>query len=80
MEEGLNAGMWTIGVTRSGNTVGLSEADWLQLDTAEQRKLLACAEQELRSAGAHYTAETVAHALPVLDEIERRIANGEHPK
>jgi phosphonoacetaldehyde hydrolase len=80
MEEGLNAGMWTIGVTRSGNTVGLSEADWLHLDHGEQKKLLACAEQELRAAGAHYTAETVAHALPALDEIERRIAGGERPK
>ncbi len=80
MEEGLNAGMWTIGVTRSGNTVGLSEADWLQLDHGEQKRLLACADQELRSAGAHYTAETVAHTLPLLDEIERRIANGERPK
>jgi phosphonoacetaldehyde hydrolase len=80
IEEGLNAGMWTIGVTRSGNTVGLSEADWFQLDAGEQGKRLACAEQELRAAGAHYTAETVSHALPMLDEIERRIANGERPK
>ncbi len=80
IEEGLNAGMWTIGVTRSGNTVGLSEADWLQLDDGEQKKRLACAEQELRAAGAHYTAETVAHTLPLLDEIERRVANGERPK
>jgi phosphonoacetaldehyde hydrolase len=78
--EGLNAGMWTIGVTRSGNTVGVSEADWLKLDTGEQKKLLAHAEQELRSAGAHYTAETVAHTLPILDEIARRIAGGERPK
>jgi phosphonoacetaldehyde hydrolase len=78
--EGLNAGMWTIGVTRSGNTVGLSEADWLKLDTGEQKKLLARAEQELRSAGAHYTAETVAHTLPIVEEIARRIAGGERPK
>jgi phosphonoacetaldehyde hydrolase len=77
--EGLNAGMWTIGVTRSGNTVGLSEADWLKLDAAEQKKLLAQAEQELRSAGAHYTAETVAHTLPLLDEIQGRVARGERP-
>src|ERR1700689_596266 len=58
--EGLNAGMWTIGVTRSGNAVGLSEADWLQLDPREQTKLLARAGEGLRSAGAHYPAETVA--------------------
>ena len=38
IEEGLNAGMWTIGVTRSGNTVGLSEADWLQARSTANRK------------------------------------------
>jgi phosphonoacetaldehyde hydrolase len=77
--EGLNAGMWTIGVTRSGNTVGLTESDWSNLDPQEQRKLLACADLELTSAGAHYTAETVAHVLPILDEITERIARGERP-
>jgi phosphonoacetaldehyde hydrolase len=80
MAEGLNAGMWTIGVTRSGNAVGLSEDDWLKLDHSEQEKLLACAEQDLRSAGAHYTAETVAYTLPILDEIAQRIAGGERPE
>jgi phosphonoacetaldehyde hydrolase len=78
--EGLNAGMWTIGVTRSGNTVGLSEDDWSKLDRGEQKKLLSCAEQELNAVGAHYTAETVAHTLPILDEIAERIAGGERPK
>src|ERR1700733_1131674 len=31
--EGRNAGMWTIGITRSGNAVGLVESDWLRLDS-----------------------------------------------
>jgi thioredoxin reductase len=75
-----NFGMvWTIGVTRSGNTVGLSEAHWLGPDGGVQKKLLAQAVQELQSAGAHYTAETVAHALPLLDEIDSRIARDERP-
>jgi phosphonoacetaldehyde hydrolase len=78
--EGRNAGMWTIGVTRSGNAVGLIESDWSKLDSEQQRTLLDCAELELRSAGAHYTAETVAHVLPILDEITERIARGERPR
>ncbi len=78
--EGRNAGMWTIGVTRSGNAVGLTESDWSKLDPEQQRTLLDCAELELRSAGAHYTAETVAHVLPILDEITERIARGERPR
>ncbi len=80
MAEGLNAGMWTIGVTRSGNSVGLPEDEWSLLAAAEQNKLLAGAEQELRSAGAHYTAQSLAHVLPILDEINQRIAQGERPK
>jgi phosphonoacetaldehyde hydrolase len=72
--------MWTIGVTRSGNAVGLIESDWSKLDSEQQRTLLDCAELELRSAGAHYTAETVAHVLPILDEITERIARGERPR
>jgi phosphonoacetaldehyde hydrolase len=78
--EGRNAGMWTIGVARSGNSVGLSEEEWSRLATAEQKTLLAGAEQELRSAGAHYTAESVAHVYPILDEINQRIAQGERPQ
>jgi phosphonoacetaldehyde hydrolase len=80
MAEGLNAGMWTIGVTRSGNSVGLTENDWLKRDPEEKQKLLACAESELRSAGAHYTAETLAHVLPILDDITEKIGRGERPR
>jgi phosphonoacetaldehyde hydrolase len=78
--EGRNAGMWTIGVTRSGNSVGLSDEEWSRLSSAEQERLLAVAEQELRSAGAHYTAESVAHVLPLLDEISQRISRGERAR
>lgn len=80
IEEGRNAGMWTVGVTRSGNAVGLTEAGWSALDGGEQRRLLAIAERELVGAGAHFTAESVAQLLPVLDEIEGRIRAGEVPR
>jgi phosphonoacetaldehyde hydrolase len=79
IQEGLNAGMWTIGLTRSGNSIGLSEAEWAGVDAAQQRRLIAAADCELRQAGAHFTAESVAHILPILEEIEDRIARGEHP-
>ena len=80
VHEGRNAGMWTIGLTRSGNSVGLTEDEWAHLDPDEQSRLLTVAGEELRQAGAHYTAESVAHILPILDEIEQRIAQGELPR
>ena len=80
IEEGRNAGMWTIGLTRSGNSVGLTAQEWNALDAAEQARLLARAGEELKSAGAHYTAESIAHVVPLLEEIESRIAAGEYPR
>jgi phosphonoacetaldehyde hydrolase len=79
MCEGRNAGMWTIGVTRSGNGSGLTELEWANTDALEQNRIVARAAKELTHAGAHYTAESVAHIMPVLNEIEARIRRGERP-
>ncbi|MBS0210962.1 MAG: phosphonoacetaldehyde hydrolase [Planctomycetes bacterium] len=79
IEAGRNAGMWTVGVIRTGNEVGLSRAALEALASAERDKLCADAAARLAAAGAHYTIDSVADLLPVLDEIERRLAAGERP-
>ena len=79
MAEGLNAGMWTVGVTETGNEVGLSEQE-LNAMPADQRVHAARqAEERLRKAGAHYVIPGVGHLIPVVAEINERIARGEHP-
>jgi len=70
MEEGRNAGMWTIGVTRTGNEVGLTEEEWQRLSAAERDARLKAAERRLLDAGAHYTLESVADCDEILDRIE----------
>jgi len=80
IEEGLNAGMWTIGITRTGNEVGLGVEKWLKCSEPEKAALLAAAEARLLSAGAHYTAESVAECESILDEIQSRIEQGELPR
>jgi phosphonoacetaldehyde hydrolase len=79
MVEGQNAGMWTIGVTRSGNGSGLTEYEWATLDSAEKNAIMKRAGDELTQAGAHYITESVAHIMPILDEIEERIRRREQP-
>jgi phosphonoacetaldehyde hydrolase len=79
VEEGRNAGMWTIGVTRTGNEVGLTEDEWEALSQAERTSLLEAAGDRLTGAGAHYTAESAAECDPVLDDIEKRLEAGEKP-
>lgn len=79
IEEGVNAGTWTVGLAISGNAVGLNLADWQALSQPEQERLRALATAQLRAAGAHYVVDTVAELLPVIADIERRIQLGEQP-
>jgi phosphonoacetaldehyde hydrolase len=77
--EGRNAGMWSVGVSVTGNEVGLSAADWEALAEGERARLAAKACEKLRAAGAHYVVESVALLEPVLEEIDARLAAGERP-
>lgn len=79
MEEGLNGGMWTVGVTVTGNEVGLSADDWAALPADEQDRFRARAAGKLSAAGAHYVIDSVADVTPVLDRIEEALARGEKP-
>jgi phosphonoacetaldehyde hydrolase len=79
VEEGLNAGMWTIGITRTGNLVGLDAEGWCRLPAAEKMLAVQQAERVLLAAGAHFVAENLPACGPILDEIERRLENGGSP-
>jgi phosphonoacetaldehyde hydrolase len=77
--EGINAGMWTIGITATGNEIGLSRGEWEALppDARAARELDAA--RRLTEAGAQFTAASLADCAEILDEIERRLAAGENP-
>lgn len=75
--EGLNAGMWTVGLAVSGNEVGLTQEEWDGLDAARQRQLRAHAKFKLAQAGAHYVIDTIADLPGVIEQIEARMALGE---
>ena len=77
--EGLNAGMWTVAITATGNEIGLALDDWEALPAAEQATRREHAERRLLDAGAHFAAPSLAGCTGILAEIERRIAAGERP-
>jgi phosphonoacetaldehyde hydrolase len=79
VEEGLNAGMWTIGLAVSGNEVGLSLKEWKKLSKAEKEEKRARAHRRMAQAGAHYTVDSIAEMMPCIDDIEERIRRGERP-
>jgi len=79
IEEGRLAGCWTVGLSGSGNGVGLDLAAYQALDAADRTARVAVAAAALTAAGAHYVVDSVADLLPVMDDIARRIAAGERP-
>ena len=79
MQEGINAGMWTVGVTLSGNEVGLSEVEAEQLTADDRFERTEEAVRRLRDAGAHYVTDSVKTCRTVLARIEERIIRGDQP-
>ncbi|PLZ03739.1 phosphonoacetaldehyde hydrolase [Burkholderia sp. WAC0059] len=77
--EGINGGTWAVGVAVSGNAFGMSEEEAKALAPAEFARRRATAARRLSAAGAHYVIDSVADLLPVVYDIEGRLARGERP-
>jgi len=72
IEAGRNAGMWAVGVARTGNELGLTRAEADTLPAAEYDRRLSRARERLQAAGAHYVIDGVADLPPVIAELDRR--------
>lgn len=79
IEEGLNAGCWTIGVAVSGNEVGATLAQWCAFPEAVKQDHRARVYSAMYQHGAHYVIDSIADLLPCLDHIELRLQRGEKP-
>ncbi len=79
LEAGLNAGMWTIGIAKTGNELGLSQSEVEALEPEELETRLGRAYTRLYQAGAHYVVDGVGDLPGVLDHLNRRLAGGEKP-
>lgn len=77
--EGLNAGMWTIGLAMTGNELGLNEAEIKALEPEVRERKRRRAYTRMAQAGAHYVVDSITDCPAILDEINMRLARGERP-
>jgi phosphonoacetaldehyde hydrolase len=77
--EGLNAGMWTVGLALSGSPAGWKQAEFEQADEATRRAVRERVTPMFEAAGAHFVIDTVADLPAVLLDIEERLALGLRP-
>ena len=79
IEEGLNAGMWTIGLAKTGNEIGLNAGEIAALPQDVGEAKLAQAYQRMYQTGAHYVVDGIWDVPPILDLIDERLRRGERP-
>jgi phosphonoacetaldehyde hydrolase len=71
--------MWTIGLAKTGNEMGLSQEEVERLAPEEYRRRIDRAYERMTQAGAHYVVDAIADVMPCLEDIDRRLASGERP-
>ncbi|RBM55240.1 phosphonoacetaldehyde hydrolase [Vibrio paracholerae] len=79
IEEGHNAGMWTVGLLLSGNEAGLTLEEYQYADAQMLQVARERAQAKLQQAKPHYLIDTVADLPAVLAQIEQRLLVGERP-
>lgn len=79
IDEGLNAGMWTIGLAKTGNEIGLNQEEIEALEPEVLQAKLDRAYKRMHQAGAHYVVDGIWDVPAALDDINERLARGERP-
>lgn len=79
IDAGLNAGCWTVGVTRTGNMLGLRENEVTKLEPEDLEERLDAATTAFEGEGAHYVVESFADLPGVIDDIETKLADDGRP-
>jgi phosphonoacetaldehyde hydrolase len=79
IESALNAGVWSVGVAKTGNMIGLNEDEVSNLPRADLEMLLQKAYNQMYSAGAHYVIDGVYDCIDIIDEISIKLSSGEKP-
>lgn len=79
IDEGREAGCWTVAVALSGNEAGVTHRELTGLSDADRKALREKAGAVLSRHKPDYIIDTVADLVPVIDEIEARLQKGERP-
>jgi len=79
IEEGTNAGMWSVGVVNSSNEMGLTLKEFNALEPTELLKFQKKVREDYLNAGADYVINSLADVKELFDTINQRLEAGERP-
>lgn len=79
IEEGRNAGMWTISTVVGGNEIGMSQREFEALSEAEQLRLITEARTRLAHYQPHFLIDSIEELPAIVARIDRLLQSGERP-
>lgn len=74
IQAGIHAGAWTVAVTETGNSMGLSLAELEALSPQERTSRRQKVEELFLNAGADFVIDSVANLESILEQINQRLA------
>ena len=75
--EGLNAGVWSVGVIVGSSEMGLTKEEYFNLGKEGRQKVHRRTEKKYYQAGAHYVIETMEDLPDLIVKIDRKIRKEE---
>jgi len=79
IQEGINAGMWTVGVAKTGNLLGMTEKTLKEKGQKKIEKRVNKIYHIMKTAGANYVVDSVHDIVWVIDEINNYLKKGSSP-
>jgi len=79
IDEGKNFGCWTVGVAISGNALGLSQQELMQISEKDCLALKDKARENIMLMKPDFVIDSVADLVPVIDQINIKISQGHKP-
>ncbi len=79
IEAGVNAGCWNIGITRTGNLLGLSSEETENIMGAQLDQMISSVSEKMLNAGAHFALESVEDIQVALTHFDELLDQGASP-
>ena len=80
MQEGKNAGAWSIGILTGSNLLGLSQEEYETMDPEKLQKRKSETAEIYRKAGADMVIDSISDLPAAIDELNRRLETREESK
>ena len=75
IKEGVNAGVWTVGVILGSSELGLTEKEIAEMPSDELKRRMSAVRNRMYAAGAHYVVESVRELPALIESINARMSS-----